>query len=569
MYEPPNILGASGIKSRARRTDSSSVPPLRYPHPLANAGRLTVPASVSTFQTVLARADLVYAQSVLVRTHSKGNLGESLALRAFLRNKFEEGGNWFSLTPRTGRQGFDHLFVRINQNGSYSFMVGESKYGSSQLGVTQGNVKQMSWNWIHTRANKLGDAYINLSNRSNISCRKLPFFRSGIKSYDVVVNNQKVSFWRDSNGNWYFTGSQDQLAQAQKEAAKMGHALKTSKISARLFRIRKSGDDVIISIDRIKSGKNSSTVQIIKGKEIVLKGVLSKHISDEELKRQITEELKKKFPGMSKAEIKELTDDLANKYKNGDLVKKAPSVIRSIAWQSLLAGGISGAIDLALQLLTQRKVNWKRVAVTAVSSAAGAACGQVLAIGMIKTKAGAITVRCIARMAGLRAFSLLRNSLAGSAGGLVTTALAAYGGALLGYTTWKEANRTFIAGASGMAGGFVAGTATTSLVAAFGTCSTGTAISSLSGAAATNATLAWLGGGAASAGGGGMAAGALVLGGIVVVATLVVASTVTWAFIVYDKKDRRQYTLLLEEKFSKLWYKIADNRLSPQIWSAA
>ena len=179
MYEPPNILGAGGIRAKERRTDSSSVPPLRYPHPLANAARLTVPASVSTFQTVLARADLVYAQSVLVRTHSKGNLGEALALRAFLRNKFEEGGNWFSLTPRTGRQGFDHLFVRINQNGSYSFMVGESKYGSSQLGVTQGNVKQMSWNWIHARANKLGDAYISVSNRSNISCRKLPFFRTG------------------------------------------------------------------------------------------------------------------------------------------------------------------------------------------------------------------------------------------------------------------------------------------------------------------------------------------------------------------------------------------------------
>lgn len=41
----------------------------------------------------------------------------------------------------------------------------------------------------------------------------------------------------------------------------------------------------------------------------------------------------------------------------------------------------------------------------------------------------------------------------------------------------------------------------------FGTASTGTAISSLSGAAATNAAVAWLGGGAMAAGGGGMAAG--------------------------------------------------------------
>lgn len=47
------------------------------------------------------------------------------------------------------------------------------------------------------------------------------------------------------------------------------------------------------------------------------------------------------------------------------------------------------------------------------------------------------------------------------------------------------------------------------------TASTGTAISSLGGVAATNATLAWLGGGSLAAGGGGMALGTIVLGGIV------------------------------------------------------
>lgn len=45
----------------------------------------------------------------------------------------------------------------------------------------------------------------------------------------------------------------------------------------------------------------------------------------------------------------------------------------------------------------------------------------------------------------------------------------------------------------------------------FGVASTGTAISALSGAAATNAALAWLGGGALAAGGGGMVAGKALL----------------------------------------------------------
>lgn len=56
-----------------------------------------------------------------------------------------------------------------------------------------------------------------------------------------------------------------------------------------------------------------------------------------------------------------------------------------------------------------------------------------------------------------------------------------------------------------------------SLVALFGSASTGTAISGLSGIAATNATLAWFGGGALAAGGTGIAGGMTVLGGIVAV----------------------------------------------------
>lgn len=66
---------------------------------------------------------------------------------------------------------------------------------------------------------------------------------------------------------------------------------------------------------------------------------------------------------------------------------------------------------------------------------------------------------------------------------------------------------------AGTAGGFAAAGATTAAVMALGTASTGTAIGTLSGVAATNATLAALGGGAVAAGGGGMALGSAVLGG--------------------------------------------------------
>lgn len=65
---------------------------------------------------------------------------------------------------------------------------------------------------------------------------------------------------------------------------------------------------------------------------------------------------------------------------------------------------------------------------------------------------------------------------------------------------------------------------TTGLVANFGVTSTGTAISSLSGAAAQRAILAALGGGAVKAGGAGMAGGQVMLGGISLVPTAIIMS---------------------------------------------
>lgn len=66
------------------------------------------------------------------------------------------------------------------------------------------------------------------------------------------------------------------------------------------------------------------------------------------------------------------------------------------------------------------------------------------------------------------------------------------------------------------AGTLSAGTIYTA-VGALGAASTGAGIAGLSGVAASNATLAWLGGGALAAGGGGIALGTIVLGGLVII----------------------------------------------------
>ena len=78
--------------------------------------------------------------------------------------------------------------------------------------------------------------------------------------------------------------------------------------------------------------------------------------------------------------------------------------------------------------------------------------------------------------------------------------------------------------AKGVGSGVATAAGAWALVSKVGVASTGIAIKALSGAAATNATLAWFGGGAVAVGGGGMTVGTAVLGGIVAIPALLIAA---------------------------------------------
>lgn len=73
----------------------------------------------------------------------------------------------------------------------------------------------------------------------------------------------------------------------------------------------------------------------------------------------------------------------------------------------------------------------------------------------------------------------------------------------------------------------------------FGTASTGTAISTLSGAAAGNAALAWLGGGALSAGGGGVAAGNALLALAGPIGWTIAGATLLTSIILFANKKMK------------------------------
>lgn len=98
--------------------------------------------------------------------------------------------------------------------------------------------------------------------------------------------------------------------------------------------------------------------------------------------------------------------------------------------------------------------------------------------------------------------------------------------------------------AAGAGAGFTAGAAVASMAptaamwvaTTFGTASTGTAISTLSGAAATKAALAWLGGGALAAGGGGTAAGSAMLALAGPIGWTLAGATLLTSIVLFTKK---------------------------------
>jgi hypothetical protein len=90
------------------------------------------------------------------------------------------------------------------------------------------------------------------------------------------------------------------------------------------------------------------------------------------------------------------------------------------------------------------------------------------------------------------------------------------------------AQQALTGGAAALGAGALAGVAAYGGAVMFAAASTGTAITALAGAAATNATLAWFGGGAIAAGGMGMGLGMAVLGGIVAGPVLAIGG-VLWA----------------------------------------
>ena len=506
-------------------------------------------SAVSAYSSMLSNAPAMLGQYYVSGTSGTlGNLGETLASQNILNTWLKDTGNWISLSPRVGRQGLDHIFIKTDANGvPRGLIVGESKYGHSQLGMTKDGI-QMGSNWTNKRLIAMGNRYTKLSTITRLE--KVPFIGNHQEMKVVLKNGKEVSFWRkNSHDSWKFSGTEQELAEAQKIAKTYGDYLRAAgegvfTYRSRVFQIQPDGDDIIITIKDASNVDNLKTIAKLPTQTTLrLSGGMNQEVDSS----VIAGELKKKFPHLSDKEIKAMADNLCSSVKELTQPVSKWKIAGRLAANAGIATVFASVIDVGMQLISEEKVDWGRTAITGGSVFVGTMTGQALNFGLNHWGWSQNMLKTLSGKLGCSA-SRIGSAFSSASGGVVVSALISYGMYFFGYSDIETANLNFVAGSVGGLAGAAAGVATVSFAAAVGTASTGTAISTLSGAAANSAALAWLGGGAASAGGGGVAVGACVVGGVVIVAAVVTSYAVYAAYnAVVENKDRERIQILLDK----------------------
>lgn len=506
-------------------------------------------SAISAYASMLIEAPTILGQNYLAGTSGiLGNVGETLAAKNVMDTLLSNSGNWVSLSPRIGRQGLDHIFIKTDNNGiPHGLIVGESKYGNSQLGMTKDGI-QMGSRWINKRLIAMGNRYTKLSMVTKIE--NAPRIGNHQEMKVVLQNGKEVCFWRqNSQSSWKFSGNESEFAEAKTRAVTYGRFLKGAgegmiSYRSRIFQIQPDGDNIVVTIRDASHVDNLKTIaKLPKSKTIVLPNAMNQKVTPQ----TIAPELKKKLSHLSDDEIMATAKHLSSKVKNLTTPITQWQVVGKMAAASGLAAGAAVGIDVVLQWISEEKIDLGRTAIVGGAVFSGAMVGQALNLGLHHWQWSQHMLKTLSGKLGCSA-TMLSSAASSAVSAIGVSALISYGMYFAGYSDLNTANMQAVSGAVGGVVGNLAGVGIVSFAAAVGTASTGSAISTLSGAAAHSAAVAWLGGGAVSAGGGGMAVGACVVGGVVVVAAVVTSYAVyaTWNAVV-EAKDNERIEILLKK----------------------
>ena len=497
----------------------------------ARLGEIATASGTTAIGSSLQHPDVAIAKSIFCGHRlTKGAFGEQLTAESVL-SKVLSDGKWKSISPRMGPQGIDHIFLKLDPktNLPKSLMVGESKFGTSRLGDTKDG-KQMGLNWTNKRLHALGKRYLDLANVKAVArMPKYPHYKLNI----TLRNGKEVYFWKKSSKvSWKFSGDPTDLNEAIKRAKITGNFLIKAAVGEisyrrRVFHIEPEGNNVKITIkDAGKVGKRSSLSKLPTERVITLQGVLNEKLNPN-LKGEIIGLLKNHFKNYKISELEELADNLVEDVKQKALLKNYGymQVAKDFVLPAAATAGIAMALDVGVQLLADGNIDVRKTLLTGGATTTGVLVAQSLKVALRNN----VLAGSMASKLGFT-FTFFNTCLSSTGGAIVTAAIFSYGSYYLGYSDLNTANREMFASAVGIGVGSIATLGTMAAIGTWGTASTGTAIATLSGAAYTNAILAWIGGGSIAAGGGGVALGTTILSGGTIVVAIVTTTAVYYAY---------------------------------------
>lgn len=479
----------------------------------------------------------------------KGELLERSTLGLMNSGLLERSGtDWNILSPhRAGRGGIDSLLVKMDKLGRpRDLMVAEAKFGSSKLGITKDG-RQMSEAWIKPRLARTAIQYGQLADELKNKGFSIGSIRSSHPTA-IPMPDGSVSYVTRYRGRLFVQGSKNNYSalQLEKQARRMGtyvKAVSEGRISfrSRLVRLSVKNNKWVFGIDQLDLISGWTIKQMTfegrlpAGVNRILKGVLSSIISEADVPIKsvphIVDEVSK-------------NPNLISRVQKSAKVSWAIGVDIGMANAAVTSATFAVLMEVGSSLFTSQEFDLKKIARTGLASAGSASVGYYVG--------SQVNARLLTTAVGRRITTLL--PLRSAAGNTVASISGMVGGiasslafALIGYQTGmlneRQAKITAVSGVAGAIGSLAFTSGVLGGAMAFGTAGTGVAISTLSGAAATNAGLAALGGGSIAAGGGGMALGGTILTSGAAAVGIAVCAAVTLAHSQLD--EHRQKTLAL------------------------
>lgn len=507
----------------------------------ASATRSAFSGSSPTLPLVLyARG----AQPCWVASPLKGGAGERVLSSLMLENPGASRSRWVELTPhRSGARGIDALFVRVDDQGRFRAMrAGEAKFGASRLAQTRDGV-QMSEGWLRPRLASTGQDYARLGRELRGNPLRASSAPPGLDVRSTALplrGGGRALVWREGDRLRIFTAGrrvtrEELVHQARRTRDLLARASRGQvAVSKRLLHLEAVGREHRLTFVRLDSrGRPVGSPHRLRGAWEALSPQTRRR-----LRAAYAGELTR-LPG-SKGHVDRLTREICENPALLDRLARSPrwswriGLDGEAARLGLVGAASAGAVELVVQILRGGPLDGQRLARIA---GLGGVAGTLGYVGSQHAQALLTTTRLgnsFARFAPVRTLGTTRV-VGGAAGGAAATLVLAYGSYAVGLSDLHTANVQAVSGLAGVAAGVAFEVGVVSLATAVGSASTGAAISGLSGAAASSATMAWIGG---AVGGGAAAGGAILTGGAALVG-IAVASGVAVVARHLDEEDRR------------------------------